>query len=120
MKYKTAESVCEALLYGRVTRESMMVMKRRHYGKMNDSYALLLERGIEMFDNGKNEHIMCSYYNKPINNLTLIELVELEENKKEMFTNDHAKKYSLYMFGGCTNIEDYTGLIITPREIREL
>lgn len=120
MKYKTEKDVCDALESGSLKRESAMVMKRRHYSLGHDSYGVLLENGILLYDTKKDAGTWCSHYKKSIDQLDLFELVTLEKEKCEMFTSNHAKRYSIIMFSENCKVNDYEGQVITPSEIRDL
>ena len=118
-KYSSPEEVAQAITVGLVKRKSMLVMKRQYKKKGDDVYSRLLECGIALYDNTLKN--LCSFYKKPVDQLSVHELVQLETNNKEYFTHDHTKKYSMLMLGvkGIT-IEEYEGMILTPEEVRRL
>ncbi len=120
MKYKTEMDVCNALDSGLLKRSSAMVMKRRHYSLGNDTYGVRLEAGISLYDSKKDAGAWCAYYKKSVDLLDLYELVTLEKEKREMFTTNHAKRYSVIMFGHSCKIAEYEAQVITPEEIRDL
>lgn len=120
-KYKTSQDVLYALQKGVVKRNSLMVMKRSAKSKNDLDYTEILQSGIELYDDLKKNLTYCSYYKKDINSLSLYELVELEDNKPELFSYYHKVRYSILMLGEIgTDVESYQGMVITPMEIREL
>ena len=118
-KYKTSEEVFNAIKSGNLKRNSGMVMKRQAKKQGNLDRVKILEGGIQLYDTSLKSDSVCSFYNKPINNLNLYELVDLEETKPELFSYKHKVRYSILMLGGDCNVEDYKGVVITPSEVRQ-
>lgn len=117
-KYSKSEEVYEALATGKVKRNSILVMKRL-YNSSDTNYSKVLEDGIVKYDNSLKS--LCSFYNKSIDLLTVHELVQLEANNKNYFTQDHIKKYSMLMLGiKGVKVNEYKGMLITPDEIKNL
>lgn len=117
-KYKTSEQVCDAIVQGKVKRSSIMVMKRKAKSEGNFEYENILKEGVDKSDRFKEEKYHCSYYNKPIDELTLYELVELNDNKPELFTRVHTLRYSILMLGESESVRTYNRMIITPEGIK--
>ena len=118
-KYKTSEDVFNAIKSGNLKRNSGMVMKRQAKRQGNLEYMEILSEGIKLYDASLKSDKVCSFYNKLIDNLSLYELVELEEAKPELFSYKHKVRYSILMLGGDCNIEDYKGVVITPSEVKQ-
>lgn len=118
-KYKTSEDVFNAIKSGDLKRNSGMVMKRQAKRQGNLEYMKILSEGIKLYDASLTSDRVCSFYNKLIDNLSLYELVELEETKPELFSYKHKVRYSILMLGGDCNIEDYKGVVITPSEVKQ-
>lgn len=118
-KYKSKEEVFDAIKCGSLKRNSGMVMKRQAKKDGNLEYMKVLADGIKLYDQSLKSDKLCSYYGKLINNLSLYELVELEDKKPELFSYKHKVRYSILMLGEECNIEEYEGMVITPAEVKQ-
>ncbi|CAH9013634.1 hypothetical protein VP277E431_P0111 [Vibrio phage 277E43-1] len=118
-KYKTSEEVFDAIKSGNLKRNSGMVMKRQAKKDGNLDYMTILDKGIKLYDTSLKSDMVCSFYGKLINNLSLYELVDLEDKKPELFSYKHKIRYSILMLGGECNVEDYKGVVITPTEVKQ-
>lgn len=119
-KYKTENEVCDALLSGKLKRNSGMVMKRQAKSQGNIGYMNILSSGIKLYDIQMKDLYKCSHYNRSINTLTLRDLVVLESEHPELFSYYHKVRYSMLMLGAFGSIEEYDGMVITPEEVRNL
>lgn len=115
MKYNTEDEVYKALITGEIKRTSALSMKRRFKHNNDITNEHMFTKAIERFDNNNNE-LFCSYYNKPIDDLTLFELVDLYKKEPLMFSYNHCIKYSIEILGYKSKVINYKGMIIHPEE----
>lgn len=103
---------------GTLSRVSAQATKRKHKSVGNKDMELVYKEGISLYDQYTKEYTKCSYYNKSIDDLTLIELVKLHDIDKRLFTALHDIKYSMLMLGVInTKVVNYKGCMV---EINEL
>lgn len=118
MKYSTPECVYLALQNGKLKRKSAQVAMSRAKSKGDKDLFESYKQGLDKFD---NEGIYCSYYDKPINNLTAYELVKLFDHDKRLFTLHHLIRFNIVMLedDDSIKVEDYKEreLLITPYDI---
>lgn len=119
-KYKTAESVRDAISEGSLKRNSGMVIKRQQKKLGNLDNEKVMEDGIALYDDLQRDLLTCSYYKKSINTLSLYELVELESSRPELFSYYHKVRYSMLMLGEVGSVDEYRGMVVTPDEIKNL
>ena len=115
MKYRNKQEVYEALCLGTLKRTSAISSKRRYKQNNNKISYEIFNEGIKLFDLSKDLDI-CSYYNKPIDFLTLREVVNLYREDKMMFTKKHSIRFTILMIGESDDIKvkDYKGVIMNP------
>jgi len=117
MKYTDKYSVLEALNNKELKRSSAQAMKRRYNNQGKTKSYEMFKDAINDFDNNK---VICSYYNKPIDNLTLYELSKLYDINTMLFSYYHCARFSILMVGEdeYESCKDYTGVMIHPIEIQ--
>lgn len=116
MKYKTEQDVLDALLTSKLKRASALAMKRR-FKQTGDTTAYeMFSKAVSLYDNKDND-LLCSYYNKPIDKLTLFELVDLYKKDPLFFTYYHCVKYSIEIMGYKDKVSNYKGMLIHPEDV---
>jgi hypothetical protein len=96
MKYNTPEEVYIAIKEGTLKRKSALVNKSRAKSKGDSNTFNIYKEGLDMFDN-TDKVKYCSYYNKPINNLTAYELIKLYDKDSRLFSKYHLIRYNIVM-----------------------
>lgn len=117
MKYNKPEDVVLALEAGKVKELSLKqyISKLRGYNEMDK--VSILEAGLAMWK-GNNELALCTYYNKPIDQLTIVEILSMYDKDKRLLTINHCKRFTILMtLDSFISISKYTGVIIHPRDI---
>lgn len=116
MKYKTEQDVLDALLSGSLKRSSAMAIKRRFKSNGEDDSAKMFSSAIAKYDK-KDNPLVCGYYNKAIDSLTLLELVDLYKKEPLMFTYYHCVRYSIEIMGMTGKVKEYSGMLIHPEDV---
>lgn len=117
MKYNKPEDVLEALENGTVKEISLKqyISKIRKKGQLEK--VSLIEEGITLWKN-KELEAMCTFYNKPIDQLSLSEILDLYDKDKRLLTTNHCVRFTILMtMDSFTSIKDYKGLVIHPRDL---
>ncbi|CAM0109715.1 hypothetical protein VPH166E361_0114 [Vibrio phage 166E36-1] len=119
MAYESSKDILEALLSGKLKRSSAMSTKRRLKAKGDHCKETIYEDAIVMFDDKDRGITVCSYYNKPVDDLTAYELISLYDKDHRLFTKSHCKRFSIVMLEDDSNIKvsEYNGIVIHPRDI---
>lgn len=110
----TGEDVRDCLLNGSIKRESACSTKRRHKMNGNTAQAYAYEMGIILYDEAMKETHFCSVYDRPIDDLTLLEVVNLWDDNRRMFTKWHMVRYSVIMMGELSIVNNYKGRMFDP------
>ena len=70
-----------------------------------------------MWEDSK-ETAMCTYHNKPIDELTLREILNMYDKDKRLLTTNHCIRFTILMIeDSYISIKDYKGVVIHPRDL---
>lgn len=117
MKYSKPEDVLEALEIGSVKEVSLKqyiskLKKQEQFDKVS-----IIEEGITLWKN-KELEAMCTFYNKPIDKLSLSEILDLYDKDKRLLTTNHCVRFTILMtLDSFISIKDYKGLVLHPRDL---
>lgn len=116
-KYNKPEMVLEALSNGKV-KESTLKQYITRYKKEGDlEKVCIIEGGLSLWEDSK-EVAMCTYHDKPIDELTLIEILNMYDKDKRLLTTNHCIRFTILMIeDSYISIKDYKGVVIHPRDL---
>ena len=116
-KYNKPEKVLEALSEGKI-KESTLKQYITRFKKEGDfSKVGTIEEGLSLWEDSK-ETAMCTYHNKPIDELTLIEILNMYDKDKRLLTTNHCIRFTILMIeDSYISIKDYKGVVIHPRDL---
>lgn len=116
-KYNKPEKVLEALSEGKI-KESTLKQYITRFKKEGDfSKAGVIEEGLSLWEDSK-ETAMCTYHNKPIDELTLREILNMYDKDKRLLTTNHCIRFTILMIeDSYISIKDYKGVVIHPRDL---
>lgn len=117
MKYNKPEDVVVALEQCKVKVTSLKQYISKLTNKGEFVKASVLEEGITLWEN-KEKEAMCTYYNKPIDDLTLVEILDMYDKDKRLLTTNHCVRFTILMTeDSFISIKDYKGIVIHPRDM---
>lgn len=116
-KYNKPEKVLEALSEGKI-KESTLKQYITRYKKEGDLTKVgVIEEGLSLWEDSK-EIAMCTYHNKPIDELTLREVLNMYDKDKRLLTTNHCIRFTILMIeDSYISIKDYKGVVIHPRDL---
>ena len=77
----------------------------------------IIEEGLSMWEDSK-EVAMCTYHDKPIDELTLREILNMYDKDKRLLTTNHCIRFTILMIeDSYISIKDYKGVVIHPRDL---
>lgn len=116
-KYNKPEMVLESLSNGKV-KESTLKQYITRYKKEGDlEKVCIIEEGLSMWEDSK-EVAMCTYHDKPIDELTLREILNMYDKDKRLLTTNHCIRFTILMIeDSYISIKDYKGVVIHPRDL---
>ncbi len=116
-KYNKPEKVLEALSEGKI-KESTLKQYITRFKKEGDfSKVGVIEEGLSLWEDIK-ETSMCTYHNKPIDELTLREILNMYDKDKRLLTTNHCIRFTILMIeDSYISIKDYKGVVIHPRDL---
>lgn len=116
-KYNKPEKVLEALSEGKI-KESTLKQYITRFKKEGDfTKAGVIEEGLSLWEDSK-ETAMCTYHNKPIDELTLREILNMYDKDKRLLTTNHCIRFTILMIeDSYISIKDYKGVVIHPRDL---
>jgi len=118
MKYNKPEDVVVALKEGKVKVSSLkQYISRLRKSKSGAGRVTILEDGLSLWEDSK-ETAMCTYHNKPINSLTLNEILSMYDKDHRLLTTNHCVRFTILMTtDSFISINDYEGMILHPRDL---
>ena len=117
MKYNEPEDVLIALEQGKVKVSSLKQYISKLKTKGDSNKRFILEDGISLFE-GKEKEAMCTYYSKPIDGLTLVEILDMYDKDRRLLTTNHCVRFTILMTeDSFISIKDYKGIVIHPRDM---
>ncbi len=116
-KYNKPEKVLEALSEGKI-KESTLKQYITRFKKEGDFAKVgVIEKGLSLWEDSK-ETAMCTYHNKPIDELTLREILNMYDKDKRLLTTNHCIRFTILMIeDSYISIKDYKGVVIHPRDL---
>ena len=116
-KYNKPEKVLEALSNGSV-KESTLKQYITRYKKQGDITKVdIIKEGLFMWEDSK-EVPMCTYYDKPLDELTLREILDMYDKDKRLLTTNHCIRFTILMIeDSYISLKDYKGVVIHPRDL---
>lgn len=117
MKYSKPEDVVIALKEGKVKVSSIKQYSARLKSKGDHEKAEILDKGLLEWEN-KGLDVMCTYYNKPVDDLSLAEILAMYDKDSRLLTTSHCLRFTILMMEDTpVSIRDYKGMLIHPRDI---
>lgn len=117
MKYNKPEDVCNALGEGSVKESSLRQYVSRLKREDKPEKISIIEDGITLWKSREKESV-CTWYKKPIDDLSLSEILELYDKDLRLITTNHCIRFTILMtLDSYVSIKDYKGMILHPRDI---
>lgn len=116
-KYNKPEMVLESLSNGKVKESTLKQYITRYKKEGNLEKVCIIEEGLSMWEDSK-EVAMCTYHDKPIDELTLREILNMYDKDKRLLTTNHCIRFTILMIeDSYISIKDYKGVVIHPRDL---
>mgnify|MGYP005993430627 CR=1 FL=1 len=118
MKYNKPEDVVVALEDGKVKVSSLkQYISRLNKTESNRCKVEILEGGLSLWEDNQLQ-AKCTYYDKPIDSLTLNEILNMYDKDHRLLTTNHCVRFTILMtIDSFISIKDYNGMLIHPRDL---
>lgn len=118
MKYNKPVDVVVALEEGSVKVSSLkQYISRLNKSESNKGKVEILERGLSLWEENQLQ-AKCTYYDKPIDSLTLNEILNMYDKDHRLLTTNHCTRFTILMTtDSFISIKDYHGMILHPRDL---